>query len=532
MGRVNEPSARLAGLTIPLFSLRTARSMGIGEIPDLGDAARLCRRLGLGLLQILPVGELSGAETSPYGALSAFGIDPSFIAWGAVEDVPDAALAREEAEIARLRATPTVDYAGVRALKIRLRDAAFENFVARHAGGASERLAAFRAFLREQSSWLGNFAMFRALKDVHGGAAWWSWPAPLCDRDANALAAFGTAHQESIERHAYTQWIAHEQWRAARDAMKSEGVELMGDLPFMVGRDSADVWSCRAEFRDDASVGAPPDQFDAEGQEWGLPPYRWETMRGNGFRWLRQRARYAGLLHDRFRIDHLVGFFRTYVRELNHLRSPEGRLLPGYFDPSDEGAQLPHGEAVIRAMIEGAAETGARLIGEDLGVVPDFVRPCIERLGVPGYKVLRWEQRDGRFRDPAEFIACSVACFGTHDTDSVRSWWRSIPGWERDAFRQLPAMRERGHGDGWSDATHEALLGTLAGARSDLVLLLWQDVVGTEDRINTPGTVGPHNWTWRLPATLADTLSDPALAPAFDRVRAAMQAAGRATAAP
>jgi 4-alpha-glucanotransferase len=516
---------RLAGLTVPLFSLRTDRSMGIGEITDLADAGDLARAAGLRLIQLLPVGELSGAETSPYGAISAFGIDPIYLGWAAEPDLPSGLRDALGPELAALRVSAGVDYERVRGLKRRLLDAAWGVFAAEHLARNTARAKSYAAFVREHAEWLHDLALFRALKDAHGGAPWWQWPATLRDRDATQLEHAAARLRDEVQRFQYAQWLAHSQWSAARAALRAKGVALMGDLPFMVGRDSADVWAKREEFGHDASVGVPGDQFNEEGQEWGLPPYNWAVMRANGFRWLRARARYAALLVDRFRVDHLVGFYRTYSRPHGRLRSAQGRLLPGSFDPPTEPEQLAHGEAVLRAMIEGAAEHGARVVAEDLGVVPDFVRPSLQRLGIPGYKVLRWEQDHGQFRDPRGYPAVSVACLGTHDTDPVASWWGSMPAWEREAAARafgLPSSDPR-----WTPEVHAALLSALLGAASGLVLLMWQDVVGTLDRINTPSTVGAHNWTWRLPATIANTLSDGALRPALDRARAAAERAGR-----
>ena len=147
----------------------------------------------------------------------------------------------------------------------------------------------------------------------------------------------------------------------------------------MVTLDSADVWSRRQDFLLDASVGTPPDAFSETGQEWGLPPYNWDEARRNDFAWLRMRARRQADLYDGFRVDHLVGFYRTYVRPL------DGR--PPFFMPSEEPAQIELGETVMRIMID----TGADVSVEDLGTVPEFVRESIARLGLPGYKVLRWE---------------------------------------------------------------------------------------------------------------------------------------------
>jgi 4-alpha-glucanotransferase len=306
-------------------------------------------------------------------------------------------------------------------------------------------------------------------------------------------------------------------------------VEIMGDLPFMVGRDSADVWSHQDEFRMDMSVGVPPDMFNEEGQDWGLPPYAWERMRRNGFAWLRRRARYTGMLCDRFRIDHLVGFYRTYMRPYDARVDAAGRLVKGVFDPAEAPAQLAHGERVIRAMVEGAAETGAQLIAEDLGIVPPFVRRSLTELGVPGYKVLIWEKDGPVFHDPKTYPALSVACFGTHDTDSVAAWWESRDAAERAAFAALPGVAARRHklGEAFTPEVHRALLDLISSAGSELVLLLIQDVLGTRERINTPATVGPHNWTYRLPGTPAELADDPTARAALSRVRESLETFGR-----
>src|SRR5690606_29163449 len=136
------------------------------------------------------------------------------------------------------------------------------------------------------------------------------------------------------------------------------------------------------------------DQFDEDGQDWGLPPYHWRLMAEGDpaiktdFAWLRRRAAYSGHLYDRFRIDHLVGFFRTYMRPYERRRDDAGKLIPGTFDPPTEAEQIVHGEQVVAAIKGSAAERGAELIAEDLGSVPAYVGPALARLGVPGYKVL------------------------------------------------------------------------------------------------------------------------------------------------
>ena len=537
---------RIAGVTVPLFSLRGPGSWGIGEIGDLPSFARWMKESGVRLVQLLPLGEISGGETSPYGALTAFGIDPIYIS---LADVPDlgadaqAALDRARlhlhqsdsayAVLGRARDSRDVDYGAVRSLKQHALRVAFSRFYEGELLPGTPRAAAFRAFVTQNESWLVDYALFRALKDAHGGVAWWDFAEPLRDRKPRALAEAKVEHAREVLYYRYVQWLAHGQWYDARARLRALGVEVMGDLPFMVGRDSADVWANQGEFRDDASVGAPPDAFNDEGQDWGLPPYDWRVMRASDYAWLRRRCRYTGSLYDRFRIDHLVGFFRTYVRPSAHRVDAQGHLVPGFFDPEDEAEQLAHGERVVRAMTEAALEGGASIIAEDLGIIPPYVRKSLPRLGVPGYKVIIWEkdQEGGRevFRDPARFPPLSVACFGTHDTQPVAAWWESLPDAERAAVKQLPGLRERAAelGATFTPAVHQALVELLAGSGSDVVLFLLQDILGTKDRINTPATVGGHNWTYRLPATVDELKADPGVFKLTEMLRKSLEKSGR-----
>lgn len=544
--RPTPPRARIAGVTVPLFSLRSARGWGIGEIGDLPAFAQWIREAGLRLVQLLPLGEIAGSETSPYGALTAFGIDPMYVSLADVPDLGnDAQAALERArlhrsqddaaygELDRASASRTVDYAAVRTLKQHALRVAFGRFHDAELRRGSPRAHGFRAFTQRNEGWLADYALFRALKDAHGGVAWWSFAPGLRDRRPEALAEARGSLAREILYHEYTQWLAHVQWYDARARLRAIGVEIMGDLPFMVGRDSADVWANQGEFRDDAGVGAPPDAFDADGQDWGLPPYDWRVMQANDFAWLRRRCRYTASLYDRFRIDHLVGFYRTYMRRHDQRVDERGKLRPGFFSPEGDAAQLEHGERVISAMLEASREGGAQLIGEDLGVIPPWVRTSLPKLGVPGYKVLIWEkdEKNGavEFRDPKAYPPLSVACFGTHDTSPVAAWWESLGAAERAAVTRLPGLREHagGLGDTFTPAVHRALVDLLNGSASELVLFLVQDLLGTKDRINTPSTVGAHNWSYRLPATVDALRADPGICELTEMVRKSVEKSGR-----
>ena len=185
-------------------------------------------------------------------------------------------------------------------------------------------------------------------------------------------------------------------------------------------------------------------------------------------------------------------------------------------------------------MKDAAAEVGAQLIAEDLGSVPDYVRPALAELDVPGYKVLIWEKDGPRFRDPATYPARSVACFGTHDTAPVGPWWRSLSEPERAAALELPVLRDLSPPPGktFTPEVHAALLHLICGAASELVLLLLQDILGRSERINVPGSVGDHNWTYRLPTPIEQMAREPKLKALLIRLYEAIGAGRRELPAP
>lgn len=498
-------AGRHAGVLVPLFSIPSRASWGVGEIPDLPRFARWVASAGMNLIQLLPVNEMSDGQNSPYSALSAMAIDPLFISLADVEEFVAAGGERslgsdDRALLERARTSDGVEYSIVRPLKSRVLGAAFERFVAGEWNRESPRAAAFRDFIERERWWLEDYALFRALHREHEARYWIEWDAGVRDRDAGALAGAAARLAHDVLYYSWVQWVADTQWQRARRDCESVGI--FGDFPFVVGGDSADVWSRQHEFRVDASVGVPPDAFSATGQDWGLPAYRWDVMRAGGYEWLRQRARRCTELYDGFRVDHLVGFYRTFVRE------PDGRAA---FVPPDQPEQLAQGERLLELLFE----SGADIVVEDLGTIPDFVRASLARLEVPGLKVLRWEreweEKGQPFRDPAAYPARSVATSGTHDTETLAEWWDGADGDERSRVLEIPALRRAGcaPGDPYGGSLRDALLDALFGARSDYLLLPLQDVFGWRDRINIPAVVTAHNWTWRLPWPADDLASHP-----------------------
>ena len=478
-------SARRSGILIPLFSSASERSWGVGDIGDLQYVTSWLHDAGQRVLQLLPINEMAPSQQSPYSAISAMAIDPIYIDVDAIPEFAALGGARslspdDRSLLARVRESAAVEYAAVRPLKDRALRAACGRFVDAEIRRDTDRARAFAAFLANQAWWVDEYALFRSIHFDQGERPWMEWPEPLRRRDRGALADARFALANEVTYRQFLQWVAHTQWVHARE--NAAGVALFGDLPFMVDGDSADVWARQDQFHLDVSLGVPPDAFSDTGQDWGMPVYRWEPIERDGFAWLRERARRTADLYDGYRIDHLVGFYRTYGRPKNG--------APAFFTPDTEAAQTALGETLMKIF----AGAGAEIIAEDLGVVPDFVRASLARLGIPGFRVFRWERYwhgEGQpFVDPADYPAVSVATSGTHDTETTIAWWESATERDRD---QVRAVVKR------SDVDLDALLEVLMASRSNLVLFPVQDVFGWRDRINEPGTVNERNWTFRLP---------------------------------
>ena len=497
---------RRTGLLIPLFSAPSTASWGIGDIGDIAPLSAWLADAGCRVLLLLPLNEMAPGHQSPYSALSAMAIDPVFIRLPDVEEFQaaggEAALPCAARHVLdRLRASRRVDYAAVRSLKHgALRDA-FCRFYEAEWNRDSERARAFREFVARQAWWIEDYALFRAVHAHEEERPWTEWPEALRRRDPQAIDRARRELSRDVIYYQYLQWLAATQWQRARDAAADRSVALFGDLPFMVDYDSADVWARQQQFRLDLSLGVPPDAFSATGQDWGMPVYNWDVIAGDDFRWLRDRARRAADLYDGFRVDHLVGFYRTFGR-------PRAGG-DGVFTPEGERAQIALGERVLAIL----SEPGAEIIAEDLGTVPDFVRESLGRIGIPGFRVFRWERlwhRDGQpFRDPADYPPSSVATSGTHDTEPMAIWWDLANADERRQVADIPSVQHLGDiSDRRFDAAvRDVLIETLFGSASDLLLFPVQDVFGWRDRINEPAKVDDQNWTFQLPWP-ADRLID------------------------
>ncbi|MCC7180743.1 MAG: 4-alpha-glucanotransferase [Acidobacteria bacterium] len=488
---------RTSGISVPLFSLVSSRSWGVGEFPDFAEMARWAADAGQAVVQILPILELPDDERSPYSALTSFALDPTCIALPALLDFE--AIGGELAfdfedrlSLDEVMGAPRVMYREVRRLKHKWLRRAWQRFVDLEIARGTPRARQFELFCAREAWWLDEYATFRAVLQAERNRGWWEWDPELRPGSTDVMARAAAEHQAEVAYRKYLQWVADAQWSEARRL--AWPTRVFGDLPFMISANSADVWRRQEQFRLDATVGAPPDAFAPEGQDWGLPPWRWRALAETNYKWMRLRARRYADLFDGFRIDHLVGLYRTWVRPLDKAIAP-------HFEPSDEADQRALGGALVGVFVG----SGAEVVAEDLGTVPAFVRESITALGVPGFKVMRWErhwdQPGEPFIDPKSYPELSVATTGTHDID--------------------PLAVELG-----PEAVEEAVR-ALLDSGSYLSLIPLQDVFGWTDRINTPSVVNETNWTWRVPRPVDTWSTWPEGVARRERLRTMTRAAGR-----
>jgi len=550
------PDQSLAGVLEPVFAMRTESDLGVGDTAGVRQMIDWCHRHGMSLLQTLPINETSD-DNSPYNALSSLALDPTTIAVSPRE-IPDLSpkrfreLATPEL-LAELRQGP-VNYPRVKALKRALLEAAFGSFLKRHFNHQTPRAAGFRAFLAENADWLSDYALFRVLMEANGNFPTWDRWALEHRSPARArtwLLSLPEDERDALMRQqlffAYVQWIAFSQWQAVKAHGAKQRVYLMGDIPFGVGRFSADVWANRALFDLDWSGGAPPEKVfkvdpftEKWGQNWGIPNYRWDELRRRDFDWWRTRVGNIQKVFHLYRIDHALGFFRIYSFPWTPDRNDEflplteaeagaktGGRLPGFKQfaddtPEHKAANQAQGEEILRVVQAASGET--TVVAEDLGVVPDYVPATLLKLGMPGFRIpMLFRERDGTYSDPLAYPRLSLAQPATHDHPPLAAgWaecWANIDAGKEVENNHLELRRlmdfaglpgEEPPRD-FTDRLHEAFTRVVMKSHSWLAVFQITDVFAMTARFNTPGSVGCANWSYRLPYTVAQLDQEPAL---------------------
>ena len=534
------PDSKLAGILCPVFALRTGNDLGIGDTVAVQELIHWCAQHSFRVLQLLPINE-TGPDNSPYNAISALALEPTTIATTprALPDLLPADYARIATESVRaaLRTGP-VQYRRVKELKRELLWAAFQQ-----AGQRPEVIAFEKA-----NAWVKNYTLYRALLDENNGRDdWESWPvAHQSPVTAEVALAKNAEFQRRRQFYAYVQWVAHEQWQAVRRLADKNGVALMGDIPFGVSRTSADVWGQRELFDLTWSGGAPPepafrpDPFTAKwGQNWGIPLYRWEEHRRHKFAWWKKRVQQTSDIFHLFRIDHVLGFYRLYafpwrpqdnprfadLDEAQAQAQAQGRL-PRFFPfPDDtathQRANCEHGEALLTMIRQAAGATV--VVAEDLGVVPEYVRPSLAQLEIPGFKIPYWERNpDYTLVDGAKYPRLSIVTPATHDHEPLAAHWRKL--WQahenarakQDHHNAYITWLEIQRFVAWAGgdlnhvpreftaALHESFCRQVLASNAWLAIFMITDVFAQAERFNVPGPIAESNWTTRLDQTVAE----------------------------
>ena len=467
------------GVSVPVAALRTRDSCGVGEFADLAVLGKWCATAGLEVIQLLPVND-TGANSSPYSALSAFALHPLYLRLqalpGAERCAAEISRFKEESAESERTANGRFSYRPCLDLKLSILSRLYEANAA-----AIARDRAFERW-RTDNPWVVPYTVFTALKKKNNDAPWSTWP-ELSDPRASDIAGWWKEHPGECMPVAWGQFQLEGQLSEASRALGAMGVFLKGDLPILMSRESADVWADRGYFDLSACAGAPPDMFSPDGQQWGFPVYDWDRLEKDGYRWWKERLRQAGKFFHAFRIDHVLGFFRIW-------RIPRGEItaLLGRFSPSiglgrkelealgfDKGRlrwlTVPHvsGAQLASALGEDGPRVAGlylkRIGGEDLyNLAPEVdsevainalaESPEVTR-ALRAWHVDRALLDESGDIDPAWYMERSKG-------------YQSLSDPEKDLLRDLAGRRRRESEDSW-EKHGRALLAILKGATDMLV---------------------------------------------------------------
>ena len=495
------PFRRASGVLLHPTSL--PGGFGIGDLgPSAVEFIDLLAAAGQRLWQVLPLGP-TGYGDSPYQSFSAFAGNPLLISLERL--IEQGLLMESEARNQQVLQRGDVDFPAVIAHRRALWPRVLDRFET--AGDPSTR-DRFDRFCSTHSGWLNDFALFMAVKDAQGQAAWTAWEPDIARRDPSAVARWSVRCAREIRLHKLTQFLFFEQWQRVRDRCRARSIEIIGDLPIFVAHDSADVWARRELFRLNSDgrptvlAGVPPDYFSATGQLWGNPHYRWDVLGQTGYAWWIDRFRFMLALVDRLRIDHFRGFEASWE-------------VPGDAPTAVRGDWVKGPGASLFEAVQSALKTDRLpFVAENLGVITPDVEALRERLGLPGMAILQFafgnDPQAPHFR-PHNYPRNLVVYTGTHDNDTTVGWWTGAAGHSTRSDSEIENEREHARrylGLDGRDVHWEFIRAALASV-ADTAIVPAQDLLGlgSEARMNQPGTAG-GNWRWRLvPGQLTDDTS-------------------------
>jgi 4-alpha-glucanotransferase len=474
---------RAAGILLALSSLPSP--YGIGA---LGEAARQWLRFlkdsGQKYWQILPLGPTSWGD-SPYQSFSAFAISSYYVDLDAL--IEQDLLLREEVNAVRWgKKADAVDYSALYRRREPLLRLACGRFMAKHRPG-SEQAVSFDSFRAQNNFWLEDYSLFRALKKKTRGRVWFEWEDALKKREAATLRKMEQKLATDIYYYSFVQYIAYAQWQGIKDYAHNLGISIIGDIPIYVADDSADVWANSELFLLDEDrrplriAGCPPDPFSADGQVWGNPLYRWDTIAQTGFAWWIARMRSSFSLYDIVRIDHFRGF-ESYF-------SIDARTRDAASGLWEKGPGIALFNALNREL------PGVEIIAEDLGFLTAEVKALLKESGYPGMKILQFafDSRETSSYMPYSYDRNCVVYTGTHDNSTTRGWFKSARA--DDIKLALDFFGAQNSKEG-----HWHFIRCALASVADTAIIPMQEYLGMDDRarMNTPSTVGHGNWQWRL----------------------------------
>ncbi len=490
------------GINIPLFSLHSTNSCGIGEFLDIIPLLKWCQEVGMDVIQLLPLND-TGPDSSPYSAISAQALNPihlSLYALPQINTFPDLRL--QLAELQKLTNTQRINYPVINQQR--------ELFLQAYYNKTSVILSQsedYSGFVRN-NKWLESYSLFKSLKISRQWQPWEQWPQELQDTSPANYKTLVDQHTHQMSYHIFIQFLCFQQFAILRKAAAEKKIFIKGDIPILISRESCDVWLHRSLFIIELSAGAPPDMYSSEGQNWGFPLYDWKELELQNYNWWRERLKVASTLYDIYRIDHVVGFFRIWA-------IPKGLSgKEGHFVPQNPSEWIPLGEKVMNMMLE---ENKMLPIAEDLGTVPPEVRISLSKLGICGTKVMRWERKwneDQSFINILDYNALSMTTVSTHDSETLSLWWQNNPeeaelyaiskGWvykptllKENLFQILQDSHNT------SSLFHINLLNEYFPLVEGLT---WPSLM--DERINTPGIISEKNWTYRFKPSIEQIVTN------------------------
>lgn len=419
---------RRAGVIAPLFSLHSAKSVGIGEFPDLKLLVDWCQKTGLSVIQLLPLNDV-GYDFCPYDAQSSIALDPMYlspvnlIGYNIRKFAGEIDALRQKFPIKGMRLS--YDF---KKEKMALFRKIYDD------PSTSKTETAFVNFFKTHRAWLVHYACYKILKEKFENKGWAEWPEEFRTVKEEAIEDLIQENEETFFFHQWLQWQLFEQLSAVKVYATQKGVFLMGDLPFLVARDSVDVWSHQNYYKLDLSSGAPPDLYFSKGQRWGMPPYNWDNLAAANYDSLRRKIGYAEYFFHLYRIDHFVGLFRLWTIPLSEPEIFAGQN--GHFDPPQEFSWKEHGTKILDVMIQASNMLPC---AEDLGVVPQCSYEVLMEYAIPGSDVQRWIRywdKDGHFKSAEMYRKNSITMLSTHDTSPFCPWWQYEAGTVDEWFFQ------------------------------------------------------------------------------------------------